>query len=316
MFQAVRSNKAKTVAIVTGIFLFFAGIIYLISFFLLELGVFAGAVAVGLAFLLSFFAYWNSDKIVLSLHRARPATPEQDAKLNNILEGLCIAAGVPKPRLYVMDDPALNAFATGRNQKKGVICVTTGLLNRLDYYQLEAVVAHELAHIRNYDMLLQTVAGILIGSAIIAADIAGRVMLRSGGGRSRSSSGGGGGGALIIMAVGLLFMILAPIAGQILKMALSRNREFLADATAIEFTRNPEGLASALELIGGSSIPLRNANNATEGIYIATPCPELRRAQKLDLKNAKRARKNKNGVSLFSTHPPIAARVEALRNFR
>ena len=307
MFQAIRTNQTKTVAIVAVIFLFFAGILYFISYFLLELGIFAGVFAIGLSLLLSFAAYWNSDKIVLSLHRARPATPQQDAKLNNILEGLCIAAGVPKPRLYVMEDPALNAFATGRNPKKGVICVTTGLLDKLDYYQLEGVVAHELAHIKNYDMLLQTVAGILIGSAIIAADVAGRILLRSGGGRSRNS----GAGALIIMAVALLFMILAPIAGQILKMALSRNREFLADATAVEFTRNPEGLAGALELIGGSTLPLRNANNATEGMYIATPCPELRRAHRFNKKKT-----NRKGAKLFSTHPPIPARVEALRSLR
>lgn len=308
MFQAVRANKTKTAVIVGIIFLFFAAIIFSISFFLFELGIFAAVIALIMSFALSFAAFWNSDKIVLSLHKARPATPEQDAKLNNILEGLCIAAGVPKPRLYVMEDSSLNAFATGRNPQNGVICVTTGLLNNLDYYQLEGVVAHELAHIRNYDILLQTVAGIMIGSTIIAADIAGRAMLWGGGrggSRSRSSSGGGK-GAGILALVGLLFMILAPIAGKLLKMALSRNREFLADATAVEFTRNPEGLASALERIGGCTIPLKNANNATEGMYIATPCAQLRRNQK---------NKQKSAI-LFSTHPPIPSRVEALRNLR
>ena len=305
MFQATRTNKAKTTMIVVGVFLFFAAIIYAISFFFFDLGIFAAIIAIAISFLVSFAAFWNSDKIVLSLHKARPATPEQDAKLNNILEGLCLAAGVPKPRLYVIQDPALNAFATGRSPKKGVICVTTGLLNNLDYYQLEGVVAHELAHIRNYDTLLQTVAGIVIGSAIIAADIAARTMLWGGrGSRSRSSSNSGKGG-LIIVAVGLLFMILAPLAGQLLKMALSRNREFLADATAIEFTRNPEGLAGALEVLGNSTLSMRNSNNATEGMYIVTPCAELR--------GSKKGSKKKN---LFSTHPPIPARVEALRNLR
>ena len=286
------------------IFLFFAGIIFAISFFFLDLGIFAAIFALAISFIASFAAFWNSHKIVLRLHKARPATPEQDAKLNNILEGLCIAAGVPKPKLYVMEDPSPNAFATGRNPQNGVICVTTGLLDQLDYYQLEGVVAHELAHIRNYDILLQTVAGIMIGSAIIAADVAGRAMLWSGGGSRGRSSNNNNGGAAIFMIIGLLFMILAPIAGQILKMSLSRNREFLADATAVEFTRNPEGLASALEVIGGSTLPLRNANNATEGMYIVTPCAELRRG-----------RQKKGGV-LFSTHPPIPARVDALRNLR
>jgi len=295
LFQASRTNRIKTTIIVAGVFVFLASLIYLISFHLLDLGIYAGVFALGIAFLMSFFAYWNSHKIVLRMHRARPATPEQDAKLNNILEGLCIAAGVPKPKLYVMEDPALNAFATGRNPKNGVICVTTGLLNRLDYYQLEGVVAHELAHIKNYDVLLQTVAGIMIGAGILLSDIGARLMFRSGGRRS------GGGGSPIIMIVAFALMILAPIAGQLLRMALSRNREFLADATAVEFTRNPEGLAGALEAIGGSSIPLQRSSDATEGMYIATPCADSRRRRK---------------AKLFSTHPPIADRVHALRNIR
>jgi len=305
MFQAITSNKTKTAAIVAGIFLFFAAIIFFLSFYFLELGNFAIMIAVVVSFLLSFGAYWNSHKIVLAIHKARPATPEQDAKLHNILEGLCIASGMPKPKLYVMNDPALNAFATGRNPNNAVICVTTGLLDKLDYYQLEGVVAHELAHIKNYDVLLQTVAGIMIGAALIASRFATRTMFWGGGGRSRSRSSSGGGNSgyvqLAIMAVGLIFIILAPIAGQLLKMALSRNREYLADATAAQFTRNPEALASALEAINGSSIPLRNASNATEGMYIATPCPELR---------------GKKKANPFSTHPPIEKRVEALRNLR
>ena len=305
MFQAVAANRAKTTFIVVIIFLFFAAIIYFISFHLLALGHVAAIFAIAVSFIASFGVYWNSDKIVLAIHKARPATPEQDAKLNNILEGLCIAAGVPKPRLYVMEDPALNAFATGRNHKKAVICVTTGLIKKLDYYQLEAVVAHELAHIKNYDILLQTVAGIMIGSAIIAARAASRMMLMrpSGGSRSSGGRGGGGGaGALVVLAIGIIGMIIAPIVGQLLKMLLSRNREFLADAKGAEFTRNPEAMASALEVIGGSKIPLQKTSNATEGMYIVTPCAELR--------------SGKEKSSLFSTHPPISKRVEALRNLR
>ena len=299
MFQASRANKIKTSFIVITIFAFLVLLIYFISYYLLDLGIFAGIFAIGISFLISFFAYWNSHKIVLRMHRARPATPEQDAKLNNILEGLCIAAGLPKPKLYVMEDPALNAFATGRNPKNGVVCVTTGLLDKLDYYQLEGVVAHELAHIKNYDVLLQTVAGIMIGAGIMLSDIGARILFRSGGRRSGGSSGGGG--QLIIMVIAFALMILAPIAGQLLRMALSRNREFLADATAVEFTRNPEGLAGALEAIGGSSIPLQRSSDATEGMYIATPCADSRRRRK---------------AKLFSTHPPIQDRVNAIRNIR
>ena len=304
MFQSIRKNQIKTTAIVGGIFLFFALVVFTISFFLLDLGYFAIIFAAIISFFVSFGAFWNSHKIVLSIHKARPATPEQDAKLNNILEGLCIAAGMPKPKLYVMEDPALNAFATGRNPNNAVICVTTGLLDKLDYYQLEGVVAHELAHIKNYDVLLQTVAGIMIGAALIAARVAARSMMFSGGrSNSRSSNRNNGGGyvTLVIVAVGLIFTILAPIAGQLLKMSLSRNREYLADATAAKFTRNPEGLASALEAISGCHIPMQSASNATEGLYIATPCPELRSKKRSDP---------------FSTHPPIEKRVEALRNLR
>jgi len=302
LFRAIRTNQTKTAAIVVAIFLFFAAIIFTISFYFLDLGYYAAIFAIIVSFLISFGAYWNSDKIVLSIHKARPATPEQDAKLHNILEGLCIAAGTPKPRLYVMQDPALNAFATGRNPKNAVICVTTGLLDSLDYYQLEGVVAHELAHIKNYDILLQTVAGIMIGAALIIARSASRMMLFRGG-RSNSNAGGRSGGSvtLIILAIGLIFTILAPIAGQLLKMSLSRNREYLADATGAKFTRNPEALASALERISGSHIPMKSANNATEGMYIVTPCAELR---------------SKKKANPFSTHPPIEKRVEALRSLR
>jgi heat shock protein HtpX len=304
MFQAITTNRAKTTLIVAFIFVFFVAVVYFISYFLLDLGYFSIVFAVLLSFAISFGAYWNSHKIVLRLHKARPATPQQDAKLKNILEGLCIAAGMPKPALYVMDDPSLNAFATGRNPKNGVICVTTGLLDKLDYYQLEGVVAHELAHIKNYDILLQTVAGIMIGAVVIASNFATRMMFFRGG-RSRSSGGRGGGAAmLIVMAVGLILMILAPIAGSLLKMLLSRNREFLADATGATLTRNPEGLASALETIGGSRIPFERANDATEGMYIVTPVPVS------GLGGRRRS------SSLFSTHPPIEKRVEALRNLR
>ena len=305
MFQAIAKNKAKTTMIVGVIFIFFAAVIYFISYFLLEMGYIAAVYGVLVAFLISFGAYWNSHKIVLSMHKARPATPEQDAKLKNILEGLCIAAGTPIPALYVMEDPALNAFATGRNPNNAVICVTTGLLDTLDYYQLEGVVAHELAHIKNYDILLQTVAGIMIGAAMIAAQMASRMMFwgggNRGGNRGGNSRGGGGYVQIAIFAIGIIFIILAPIAGQLLKMSLSRNREFLADATAAEFTRNPEGLASALEVIGGNKVPLRSSTSATEGLYIATPRAEIG---------------SKKSSNLFSTHPPIAKRVEALRNLR
>lgn len=297
MFESARKNKFKTAVIVTLIFIFVTVAVYFISY-AFGYGQYAIALAGVVSIALSVGGYWFSDRIVLSLNRARPATEEQDRQLRNILEGLCIASGLPMPKLYVVEDPAPNAFATGRNPKNSVVCVTTGLLQMMDYYQLEGVIAHEMAHIKNYDILLQTVASVLIGFVLILSHFFTR-MLWFGGGRRRG--GRDGGGNAIFMLIGLVFVILAPIAGQLLKMALSRNREYLADATGVEFTRNPEGLASALEKLGGIQIPMRSANSATEGLYIVTPL---------------QAEKKKEKESWFSTHPPIAKRVEALRNIR
>lgn len=243
-------------------------------------------------------SYYYSDKIVLKLNNARPATREEDLKLVNILDSLVISAGLPeKPQLYVIEDAQPNAFATGRNPKHAVICVTTGLLEKLDYYELEGVLAHEMSHIKNYDILLSAVVSVMVGFVVILSDWFTRISFY-GGRRGRDGDNDNNGNA-IIMLIGLIFLILAPIFGQLMQLAISRKREFLADATAIEFTRNPDGLISALEKISADPNELKVANKATENMYIANPF-----------------RNKKKSSDLWSTHPSTEARIEALRNLK
>ena len=209
-----------------------------------------------------------------------------------------VTAGLPKkPDLYVVEDAQPNAFATGRNPKHAVICVTTGLLEKLDYYELEGVLAHEMSHIKNYDILLSAVVSVMVGFIVILSDWFTRISFY-GGRRGRDRDNDNNGNA-IIMLIGLIFLILAPIFGQLMQLAISRKREFLADATAIEFTRNPDGLISALEKISADPNELKVANKATENMYIANPF-----------------RNKKKSSDLWSTHPSTEARIEALRNLK
>ncbi|MDP4132861.1 MAG: M48 family metalloprotease [Bacillota bacterium] len=295
MFEVITKNKVKTAIIVGLIFALISVVAYYISY-ALGYGEYAIIIAVLVSVLLSFFSYWYSDKMVLSMSGAKKAEGEEGRIIRNVLEGLCVSSGLPMPEIYIINDPSPNAFATGRNPKHSAVAVTTGLLSMMDYYQLEGVLAHEMSHIKNYDILLQTIASVMIGAVIIVSDIWRRTLFF--GGRRRRSDRDNGAGA-IIMIIGLLFVILAPIAGQLLKMALSRNREYLADATAIEFTRNPEGLATALEKLGAASTPVARANNATAGLYITNPL---------------KAARGEGLTNLFSTHPPIEKRVEAIRS--
>ncbi len=286
------SNKLKTGLIVVLIAVFFAAAIYYIS-------VWAGmdyntAVLMSLALSLMFSigSYFFSDKIVIKSTGAREATPDELAILNPMIARLAEDAKVPMPKIYVMDDMSLNAFATGRNHKHSLVCVTKGIMQALQPYELEGVLAHEMAHIKNYDILLQTVASVMIGAVIIAANSWRNMMFfRRSGSRDREN-----GSNAIIMIIGLVFVILAPLAGQLLRMALSRNREYLADATGAGFTKNPEGLASALEKLSLADTRVKTANNATEGLYIVNS---------LNAKNIK---------NIFSTHPPIEKRIERLRS--
>ena len=265
----------------------------------LNLGEMSIIIALIFAFFSTWGSYYYSDKIVLSLNKARPATKEEDLKLVNILDSLVVASGLPaKPRLYVVEDKQPNAFATGRNPQNAVICVTTGLLDKLEYYELEGVLAHEMAHIKNYDILFSAVVSVMLGFVVMLSDLFTRIAFW-GGFRDNSDDNDNSKGNAILMLIGLIFLILAPIFGQLMKLAFSRKREFLADATAVEFTRNPEGLISALEKISADPNELKVANKATENMYIANPF-----------------RKKKNTSSIWSTHPSTEDRIEALRNLK
>ena len=297
MFEDIKKNKIKSWFIVLLFLAFIAVIVYYICM-ALDLGELSIIIAMIFAIVSTWGSYYYSDKIVLKLNNARPATKEEDLKLVNILDSLVISAGLQeKPQLYVIEDAQPNAFATGRNPKHAVICVTTGLLEKLDYYELEGVLAHEMSHIKNYDILLSAVVSVMVGFIVILSDWFTRISFY-GGRRGRDRDNDNNGNA-IIMLIGLIFLILAPIFGQLMQLAISRKREFLADATAIEFTRNPDGLISALEKISADPNELKVANKATENMYIANPF-----------------RNKKKSSDLWSTHPSTEARIEALRNLK
>ena len=301
MFQNIRKNKIES-GVIIGIFIV---IITLIVYFIcnaLNLGAISIVIALVFSIASAWGSYYYSDKIVLSVNKARPATKEEDQKLVNILDALMVSSGLPnKPRLYVVDDAQPNAFATGRNPENAVICVTTGLLEKLDYYELEGVIAHEMSHIKNYDIRLSCVVSVMVGFIVMLADLFSRALFWGGLNRDNDSDSKANG---ILMIIGLVFLILSPIFGSLMQLALSRKREFLADATAVEFTRNPDGLISALEKLENDPNQLETANSATANMYIVNPF-------KKDTKEGKR-----RTTSIWSTHPSTQDRIAALRNLK
>ena len=301
MFQNIRKNKLES-GVIIGIFII---VITLIVYFIcnaLNLGTISIVIALIFSIASAWGSYYYSDKIVLSVNKARPATKEEDQKLVNILDALMVSSGLQsKPRLYVVDDPQPNAFATGRNPENAVICVTTGLLEKLDYYELEGVIAHEMSHIKNYDIRLSCVVSVMVGFIVMLADMFSRILFWGGLDRDNDSDSKANG---ILMIIGLIFLILSPIFGSLMQLALSRKREFLADATAVEFTRNPDGLISALEKLENDPNQLKTANSATANMYIVNPF-------KKDTKEGK-----KKTTSIWSTHPSTEDRIEALRNLK
>ena len=299
MYDDIRNNKIKT-GIIISIFLVVITLIVYYVCMAFDLGTMSIIIAIIFSIATSWGSYYYSDKIVLSINNAKPATSDQYQKLNNILEGLMVSSGLShKPRLYVVDDTQPNAFATGRNPENAVICVTTGLLNKMDYYELEGVIAHELSHIKNYDIRLSAVVSIMVGFIVILADWVSRILFWGSRDRDNDSKGNP-----ILMLIGLICLILAPIFGQLMQLALSRRREYLADASAVELTRNPDGLISALKKLDSDPNELDTANNATAYMYIVSPF-------KSTAKNGK-----KKKTSLFSTHPSIDDRIEALQNLK
>lgn len=298
MFKTTKKNKFESGIIISIFIIAITLIIYYICN-ALNLGTFSIVIALAFSIGSAWGSYYYSDKIVLASCRARPATKEEDLKIVNILDALMVTAGLPKkPDLYVVEDAQPNAFATGRNPEHAVICVTTGLLEKLDYYELEGVIAHEMSHIKNYDILLSTVVSVFVGFIVMISDIFSRTLFWGGLKDKDEDSKANG----ILMLIGLIFLILSPIFGTLMQLALSRKREFLADSTAIEFTRNPEGLISALQKLENDPNELEVANSATANMYIVNPF-------KKDGNKGK-----KKSSSLWSTHPSTSDRIEALRN--
>ena len=293
ILKSVRDNKINSYFIIS----LFVIIVMLATYFIcmaFDLGIFSAVIALMFAGISSIFSYYNCDKIVLSISNARPATEEEDKLLSTILDNLCIASGLPRPKLYIINDPSPNAFATGRNPENAVICFTTGLIEKMNKYELEGVMAHELSHIKNYDILLSTVISVFVGFIVILSDIATRAIFFKDSSDKNSNA--------IVFLIGLVFLILSPIFSTIIQLAVSRKREYLADASSVEMTRNPEGLISALQKLSLNDRPLEGANKATAHMYIVNP-----------LKSKKEEKKKSN---LFSTHPPIEDRIARLEHIQ
>lgn len=300
MWEQIRSNRRKSVALVVVV----AALLFGLGFVFGEAAQ-PGAGVVGLLiagavwFILTLVAYFEGDRILLSVSGAQRIEKSHHPQLYNIVEEMTIAAGLPTmPEVYIIEDPSPNAFATGRKPERAAVAVTTGLLSRLNRDQLQGVIAHELSHIVNRDVLFMTMVGIMVGAIVMVSEVFLRGLFHSRGGRYRASRRGGGQGQALMLLVAVVLAILAPILARLIYLAVSRRREYLADANAAVLTRYPEGLASALEAIASSNAPVASANRATAPMYIVNPM----RAQ------------GEEGWGLFSTHPPTSERVRILRS--
>lgn len=295
IYTHIDSNKKQTVVIVA----LFVAFISLIGWFYGQyfengLGVFYLGLALVVSGISGFISYYNSDKIVLAISRARKIERYQNAYLHNLVENLCIGAGLPVPGIYMIDDSSMNAFATGRDPEHAVICVTSGIVDRMEKLELEGVIAHELSHIGNYDTRLMSIVSILVGSITMLTDFFTRGRLY--GSRRKSSNSSA---SSILLLIGMVSLILSPIIATLIKLAISRRREYLADSTAALLTRYPDGLASALKKLSMDNEILEAANGATAHLYIVSPI--------------------KNGIgstisNLFDTHPPIVERIRRLES--
>ena len=309
LYTQVSRNITKTWLLMTGFFVVVIGLGYFFSFYYNNSSILYFFVAFSI--LMNFFSYYFSDKIVLTLAGAKEANRQEYWTLYTTVENLAITAGLPMPKIYIMEDSAPNAFATGRDKKHAVVAVTTGLLAILDKPELEGVIAHELSHIGNRDMLLSTVVVVLVGFVSIVADMFRRSLFfsarggpASGWGGKRDNEGGG-----LLMIVGIIISILAPLFAILIQLAISRKREFLADASGALLTRYPEGLANALRKISQAGQPMKHQSSAIAHLYIADPRPHDLRQR---VGQAKGSSFGKKIGGLFATHPPIADRIKAL----
>jgi heat shock protein HtpX len=300
MWEQIRSNEIRSVVLVIGMgaLLVLLGYFLGLYFFGNALGGLVLALAVWV--FMSLLAYFQGGKLMLTMSRAKKISRDDHPRLYNVVEEMKIASGLEKmPDIYIIDDTALNAFATGRDPNRAAVAITSGLLQKLNRDELQGVIAHEISHIKNRDVLLMTMCGVLLGTIVILAWYGSRFLIFGSmtGSRRSSSSGGGGQAQIIILIVALVFMILAPIMARMIYLAISRKREYLADASSSLYTRYPEGLASALEKLGASTGQLKSANKATAPMYIINPF----------------RKKGMKASDLSSTHPPISERIRILR---
>ncbi|MCB1004660.1 MAG: M48 family metalloprotease [Acidimicrobiales bacterium] len=298
MYDQVTANKRRSAVLII-VFVLFVALVCAAFTYLLQWGPIGIVIAFAVAGGSAFFSYWKSDSIALAMSRAQPATVEQYPRLHNVVEGLCIASGLPKPRLYVIVDPAPNAFATGRNPKHAAIAVTTGLLEKMNRIELEGVLAHELSHIKNDDILVSTLAVTMVGVVALLADIGVRGLFF--GGRNRNNDGGNI-VYLALMALALVLLVLSPIIARLMQFAVSRRREALADISGVEMTRYPPGLISALEKLQADQTVVSSASRATAHLWIESPLARTPEEGKMSKLNR-----------MFDTHPPLEERIAALQ---
>ncbi|MGZ6967779.1 MAG: M48 family metalloprotease [Acidimicrobiia bacterium] len=298
MYEQIARNKRRTFVMLAAFVLLIALVAVALGI-LFQAGVAIVPIAIVIAIALAWTSYFYSDKVALAASRAKPADGPEYRRYHNLVEGLIIAAGLPKPRLYVVDDPAPNAFATGRNPKHAALAVTTGLLEKMNRVELEGVLAHELSHVKNYDILVSTVAVTAVGAVVLMADLGMRFMW-FGGREGRRDNNDSGPIGLILVILAFALLILAPFAAQLMQYAMSRRRELLADASGVQLTRYPPGLISALEKLKDDQAVVHHATRATAQMWIEQP---------LDKQTNKRETKWNH---LFDTHPPIDDRIAAL----
>ena len=299
MFELIRSNKRRSAALIV-VFILLVGLVGFAIGAIVGNGIAFTVAALVISALIAFTSYWKADKIALAVSRARPAPPEQYQRLHNLVEGLCIAGGLPKPGVYIIDDPAPNAFATGRNPNHAAIAVTTGLLEKMNRVELEGVVAHELSHIRNYDILVSTLAVTMVGAVALMTDLAIRTMWWNGGRVARNGDRGNGNNPLAW--VGIVLLIVAPIVAKLMQATISRRRETLADVSACQLTRYPPGLISALEKLKADTTVTHSASTATAHLWIEQPMSGVGDDGK------------QGGIHrMFDAHPPLDERIALLR---
>ena len=305
MYELISRNKRNSVLLIIGMVIFVAAVAGVFGAYFggkgqtVTMALLFGGLGLVIAGIGATISYFTGTDIIMAVSGAHAADPDDERQLHNLVEEMCLASGLPKPKIYIIEDGAPNAFATGRDPEHSAIAVTRGLMLKLNRNELQGVIAHEMSHVENFDIRFATLMSVLVGMLVLMCDLFWRMSLFGGGRRRRSSSDSGDGRLQMVIAIlAILLMILAPIFARIIQLASSRQREYLADASAAKMTRNPEALASALEKIAGDPDPLEAANRGTQQLFIVNPLKGKARAEK---------------QSLFSTHPPISERVARLR---